>query len=201
VTPPVIGIVGGIGSGKSVVAAEFVKQGGYLIAADELGHEALRQPEIKKQVLARWDGAVLKSDGEIDRRRLGQIVFADARELHALEALVFPFIVKRIREEIAHAQARSGVRFIVLDAAIMLETGWHQVCDKIVFVDTPEDVRLERLQRTRGWDAEEVKRREQAQMPLAEKRRHAHAVVDNSGGRERLAAQIDALLPQEPKSS
>src|SRR5206468_7545442 len=87
----VLGLIGGIGSGKSTVAAEFAKCGGYVIAGDQLGHEALRQPSIKKQVLARW-GPEIETDGEIDRRKLGRIVFADPKQRRELEALVHPWI-------------------------------------------------------------------------------------------------------------
>ncbi len=191
--PPVVGIVGGIGSGKSLVAAEFAAHGGLLIVADQLGHEALRQPDIKAQVVARW-GDLLDAGGEIDRKRLAAIVFADATERKALEAMTHPFIGLRIREEIAKGSARPEVRWIVLDAAVMLEAGWHGACDRLVFVDAPRALRLERLTRKRGWSVQELDKRQSAQMPLEEKRRHADAIVDNSGPPEHVAAQVQALI-------
>jgi dephospho-CoA kinase len=193
---PVVGIVGGIGSGKSAVADVLVRHGGYLIPADQLGHEALRQPAIKARVVARWGDDVVKPTGEIDRRRLGRIVFADPAERAALEALVFPYIDRRIHEEIAAAGRQEGVRFIVLDAAIMLETGWHRVCDKIVFVDSPDEDRYRRLKARSGWTENEVRDREMAQTPLAEKRRRADAVIDNGGPVEALEPQVARLLEQ-----
>jgi len=99
VPKPVLGLIGGIGSGKSSVAAEFAKCGACVIAADQLGHEALRQPSIKEKVLARW-GRETETDGEIDRRKLGQIVFADPKQRRELEALVHPWIKRRIEEEL-----------------------------------------------------------------------------------------------------
>src|SRR5688572_19081845 len=87
---PILGVVGGIGSGKSFVAAELTRYGGRLIDADALGHEALRDDAIKKQVVARWGKDVLGADGEIQRRPLGRLVFANPAELKALEAMVFP---------------------------------------------------------------------------------------------------------------
>src|SRR5205085_3723804 len=89
---PIIGIIGSIGAGKSVATAELAKCGGYLINADALGHEGLRQPAIKKKLLARWGDKIFKADGEVDRRVLGGIVFADAAELRALEGLQFTYI-------------------------------------------------------------------------------------------------------------
>jgi dephospho-CoA kinase len=189
---PVIGLVGGIGSGKSAVAAELQKHGGYLINADQLGHEALRQPDIMARVRARWGHDVFDLQGNVDRRALGRKVFADAQERAALEKIVFPYIEKRIAEQIE--TGRGSGCFIVLDAAIMIEAGWARRCDRIIFVDTPRSQRLERLLQQRGWSEEEVSRRERAQMPLAEKRRHADAVIANNDGIEALVQQVHELL-------
>jgi dephospho-CoA kinase len=193
-TTPVIGLIGGIGSGKSLVAAELVKHGGVLISGDRLGHEALRQPEIRSQLVARWRETILDANGEIDRKRLAGIVFASPAERRALEATVHPYIGRRIREEIAKARQRPDVRLIVLDAAIMLEAGWHGVCDYLVFIDSPREIRVERLKQQRGWSVQEVEERENAQMPLAEKRRHADAVIDNAAGPEAVLAQVEHFL-------
>jgi dephospho-CoA kinase len=195
-SPPVVGIIGGIGSGKSLVAAEFAAHGGHLISADQLGHEALRHPDVKAQVVARWGEAVLDADGEIDRKRLAAIVFADANERKALEAMTHPFIGRRIREEIAKARSAAEVRLIVLDAAVMLEAGWHGVCDRVVFVNAPRESRLRRLTEKRGWSAQEAEKRELAQMSVDEKRLHADAVVENSGKPELVAVQVKGLMAQ-----
>src|SRR3954470_996810 len=141
---PVIGLIGGIGSGKSRVAAEFVRHGARVVSGDQAGHEALRQPELRSRVLERWGPEVLDEKGEINRRRLGAMVFADPAELRALEALVFPWIERRLRAEI-DAAAHEGVPLVVLDAAVMLEAGWDKVCDRIVYVHTPREQRLQRL--------------------------------------------------------
>jgi dephospho-CoA kinase len=191
---PVICLVGGMGSGKSLVAAAFARRGGHLISGDLLGHEALRQPAIRDRVAARWGLAILDSAGEIDRRRLGGIVFAESCERHALEALVFPWIERRITEEITAAQANPAVVFIVLDAAIMLEAGWNQCCDRLVYVDAPRATRLQRLLEQRGWTEKEVQARESAQMPLSEKASRADDVVDNSGLPEEVDRQVADLL-------
>src|SRR5688500_10725851 len=116
----VLGIVGGIGSGKSLVAKLLSERGGWLVNADALGHEALRDPDIKRRVIARFGAHMLDEREEIVRKQLGKKVFADRRELRALEALVFPFIKQRILEEIARGKAEPTAKFIVLDAAVML---------------------------------------------------------------------------------
>lgn len=192
---PVIGIVGGIGSGKSLVAKEFARHGGVIIAGDQLGHEALRQQSIKAQVVDRWGKTILDGAGNIDRRRLASIVFGDSGDRAALEGMTHPYIGARIREEIAKAHAAPSVHLIVLDAALLLEAGWHDVCSHVVFVDAPQDVRLQRLQE-RGWSAGDVEVREKAQLSLAEKRRRADAVIENAKGPEQIAAQVNELLAQ-----
>ena len=189
-----IGIVGGIGSGKSLVADAMRQLGGHVINADQLGHDALEQPDIKAKLVARWGNAILDGAGRADRKKIGRLVFADPKELHALESLVFPFIEKRILEEIALAKAQSSVKCIILDAAIMVETGWQRHCDKIVFVDTPRELRLARLQQTRGWSEKELERRESVQLPVDEKKRHAQAVIVNDGDPEKVSRQAKDLL-------
>ena len=193
---PTIGIVGGIGSGKSLVADAMQKLDGYLIAADQLGHEALKDADIKPKLIERWGKEILDAEGNPDRKKLGRIVFADATELKALEALVFPYIEKRIREEVAYARTQPEVKFIILDAAIMLETGWHRYCEKLLFVDSPPELRNARLKEKRGWDEKEAERREKAQLPIEEKRRHADAVIVNDADLDKVARQVQVTLEQ-----
>lgn len=191
---PVLGVIGGIGSGKSLVADELARRGGRVIRGDHLGHEGLRQPEIREQVVRRWGPGVLDEKGEIDRRKVGAIVFADPAELKALEALLHPYIERRFREEIAAAQADPAVKLVVMDAAVMLEAGWDPLCDKVLYVHTPRPVRLQRLAEQRGWSEEQVVAREKAQLPLTEKMKRADLVIDNSGTREQTARQVERLL-------
>ena len=191
---PVIGLLGGIGSGKSRVAAAFARHGARVIDADRIGHDALRDPDVIRQIIERWGAGLLDEKGEIARRSLGQIVFADDAERRALEAIVHPWIGRQAHGEITAAKNDSEVKFILLDAAIMLEAGWKGVCDKLIFVDTPRSLRLERVARQRGWTAEDVATREQAQMPLSAKKAHADYVLDNSGTLEHLERQVTDLL-------
>jgi dephospho-CoA kinase len=185
-------VVGGIGAGKSAVTAALARRGARVIAADELGHEALRQPAIRDQVLRRWPG-VADGAGAVDRKKLGKIVFADPAELKALEALVHPWIKRRIAEEVGRARREPGVPLVVLDAAILLEAGWDDACDRVVFVDAPRAARLTRLS-ARGWTERDLDAREEAQLPLTEKRLQADHVLDNSSSLAELQRQVDALL-------
>jgi dephospho-CoA kinase len=190
----VIGLIGGIGSGKSRVAAEFARHGAAVISGDQHGHEALRQPDIRNRVVERWGAGVLDAQGQIDRRALGRRVFADAGELQALERIVFPWIERRIQEEIASARHDPAVRFIVLDAAVLLEAGWNRFCDRIVYVHTPRETRLQRLAQQRGWTEKEVQARAEAQLPLTTKVTRADAAIDNAGSPDDLAGQVAQLL-------
>jgi dephospho-CoA kinase len=191
---PVIGVIGGIGSGKSRVAAEFAQHGGAIVSGDHLGHQALLRPDVRGQVVQRWGPGLLSPGGEIDRHKLGAVVFADVGELRALEAIVLPWIERGIIEQIAAAQADPQVRLVVLDAAILLEAGWNRFCTRIVYVDAPPALRLARLAQQRGWSDKEVQARTRAQLPLTEKAKRADATIDNSGSPADLARQVSQLL-------
>jgi dephospho-CoA kinase len=192
---PVLGLVGGIGAGKSTVANALARHGGKVVAADPLGHEALEQPDIRARVLDIWGGRdILTLQGTIDRKKLGRIVFPSPVERSRLEHLVHPYIEGRIKEEVAKAQADPAAKFVVLDAAIMLEAGWADVCDKLIFVDAPRSVRLARVQGQRGWTDQDLANREAVQMPCDKKKERADAVIDNGGPPEATGAQVDQLV-------
>ncbi len=197
-----VGLVGGMGSGKSAVAADFARRGARVISGDALGHEALRQPGIRDLVRQRWGPDVMDEQGEVNRRKLGTIVFRDAAQRQALEGLVFPWIERGLQEAVAAAREDPQVPLVVVDAAIMLETGWDRACDRIVYVHAPREVRLRRLAEQRGWPVKEVEARESAQMPLTDKVTRADYALDNSGPPEQLARQVDDLwqrLLADPK--
>jgi dephospho-CoA kinase len=191
---PVIGLIGGMGSGKSRVAELFAERGARVVSGDELGHEALRQPEVQRQLVSYWGPGVLNPDGTIDRRGVARIVFDDPAERRKLEAVVHPWIERRLDAEIEAAQRDPTVRLIVVDAAIMLESGWSKHCNRLVYVQAPEELRLRRLAETRSWTPAEVQAREDAQMSLEDKVKRADHVLDNSGSAEQTSRQIDDLL-------
>jgi dephospho-CoA kinase len=191
---PVIGLIGGIGAGKTTAARCFADRGGLVIDADAIGHDALRQPEIVAKIVERWGARVRKPDGSLDRRAIGKIVFANPTERNALEQLVFPFIGEGCRQQIAHAQHDPAARFVVLDAAVLLEAGWNKEVDWIVYIDAPREVRLARVSKRTGWTEAELTAREAAQWPEDVKKARADAVIDNSAGPEELQRQVDRLL-------
>ncbi len=193
---PVIGLVGAIGAGKTTAARAFAARGGHAIDADALGHEALRQPQIVAHLASLWGDGIRKPDGNLDRREIGRIVFADPAARNALEAAVFPYIGERTRREIAAAQANPAVAFVVLDAAVLLEAGWGDMVDKLVYVDAPREVCVARLAARSGWTEADLTAREAAQWPAEKKMARADAVVVNGAERDELQEQVDRLLAE-----
>ncbi len=191
-TKPVIGIIGGIGSGKSAAATALARHGGRVVAGDPAGHAALLDPAIRQRITQRWPSTIA-SDGSVDRKVLGRVVFADPAQLRELESFVFPWIKSRLQQEIDTAKADPAVPYVVLDAAVMLDAGWAGVCNKLVFVDAPRELRIVRVA-SRGWSADELDRRERSQMSLEEKRRRADAVLSNQGDLSQLQCDADELL-------
>jgi dephospho-CoA kinase len=190
-----IGLVGGIGSGKSTVAGIFGRLGAGILDADKVGHEVLRMPSVRAAIGGRWGQEVLASDGEIDRQALAKIVFAPPPsgpvELAELERITHPEIRRRLKAEI-EKMAATGIRVAILDAPVLLKAGWKGFCDAIVMVDAPLALRQTRAA-ARGWTAEEFARREASQESIDEKRQAANFVVDNSRDFEYISAQVERL--------
>jgi dephospho-CoA kinase len=187
-----LGLIGGVASGKSTVAELFRQQGAVVLDADRVGHEVLRLPGVRAAVGGRWGKDVIGPDGEIDRKALGRIVFGPSpdgpRQLAELERITHPEIGSRLKAEIERL-AKSGTPLAVLDAAVMLKSGWDRLCDAIAFIDVPRELRLARAL-NRGWTAEDFARREAAQEPVDEKRRRADIVLDNSRDLGYIQSQV-----------
>lgn len=190
--PRIIGLLGGVASGKSLVAGYLAELGAGKLDADRAGHEVLKLPEVEAAIRTRWGDAVFGDDGRVVRSAVAKIVFAPTdegrRELAFLESITHPRIGERLKAE-AERLAAAGSRVLVLDAPVMLKAGWDALCDAIVFVDAPPNVRLQRALE-RGWTAAEFTAREQAQETPDVKRKRADFVVDNGGPAEATRAQV-----------
>ena len=153
----------------------------------------LRLPHVEAAARRRWGEAVFGPDGRIDRARLARIVFAPGpeaqRERKYLEQLTHPEIARLLRRQ-AEAMAAAGTEIVVLDAALLLEAGWDQWCEKTVFVEAPREARLARAM-ARGWSEEDFAAREGAQESLDRKRARADVIIDNSGSPQRTQAQVE----------
>lgn len=188
----IIGLLGGVASGKSFVAEAFRRLGAGVLDADRAGHEVLRQAEVLAALESRFGADVFDPPGVVNRRALAQLVFGSGekeRENRAfLERLTHPRIGELLETQ-AEALAESGCRAAILDAAVMLKAGWNSVCDCIVFVDAPVAVRLQRAL-ARGWTEEQFQAREAAQESLETKRGFADQVIDNSVSAEYTHSQV-----------
>lgn len=186
---PVIGILGGIGSGKSAVAAEFAKLGCEVIDADKIAHELLDQPEVRQQIVGLFGEGILDSAEKIDRKKLADIVFADAQRLASLNNIIHPLVLKRAEELIDLYKHRAGVKAIVLDIPLLAEVGWAKRCDKLIFVDCQRQIRIDRVKKMGVFDENQIKIRENFQISLDKKARLADNVVDNNSDFSALVRQ------------
>lgn len=183
--PPVIGVIGGIGSGKSFVAREYARRWPVaIIDGDVAGHRVLDDPEVIQQIREAFGDEVITAEGRVDRKRVSQRVFgsgqAELKAREVLEGIVHPRIRQLLSEQIAEARSQPGLQAILLDAAVLLETGWRSLCDVIVFIECPWEERLERVSQSRGWTAADLAAREASQLPLDQKRKEADFVIVNS---------------------
>jgi dephospho-CoA kinase len=195
---PVVGIIGGIGSGKSAIArwvAEHAKV--EVLDADEMGHQALEAPEVKNALCIRFGDAILGADGKIARSALAREVFGpESHHRQArqdLERIMHPEIGRRIENGIATAVAQSR-DVVLLDAAVLMEAGWRPKVDMVVFVDTPEADRLARVRDGRGWTENEYRKREASQWSLADKRKESDFIIPNDCSIESSGQQLLDLL-------
>jgi dephospho-CoA kinase len=193
-TPLVIGLAGGVASGKSLVAQCFKHFGAYVLDADRLGHQVLMETDVVTAIQSRWGIDVLEN-GEVDRSRLARIVFGPdasaAIELEHLENITHPRIGFLIREQLAMLADNRQIA-IVLDAPLMFKAGWDRLCDKIVFVDADNSIRRQRALQ-RGWDDDELAKREARQTPIREKRARSTDIIENSQSRIETYEQAVAL--------
>lgn len=193
---PTIGLMGTPGAGKSLVARQMASLGCVVIDSDDLARGALDEPDVIRQIRQWWGDDVLLPGGGVDRKALAGIVFADPAELQKLESLTHPKVHAGRASRRAEALARPGTRAIVEDSPLVLETGIDRVCSVLVLVDAPFDIRLDRVRRTRGWDAGELRRREKNQLPLDIKRQRADYVIINDADEAHCLEQTRRVLSQ-----
>jgi len=185
----VVGLTGGIASGKSTVSAMFRELGAEVIDADEVARDVVEPGTAGLLELARRFPGVVDASGRLDRAELGRRIFADPAERRALEGILHP----RIREEVARrmeALARAGVTVVLYDAALLIENGLHRGMDGVVLVSVPESVQRSRLAARDGLEEAAISARLAAQLPLADKRASATWVVDNGGTLDETRAQV-----------
>lgn len=198
--PVVIGVVGGIASGKSEVTRLLGEMNAVVISADEIAHRVLLMPDVRETLVSIFGDGILQESfaapnetRQIDRKKLGPMVFGDTQDNQVkrkkLEAIVHPRIRELGRAELASLVKKASHPMIILDAPLLIEGGWLPYCDRVLFVDSPESMRKQRAIE-RGWTEKEWRDREAAQLGLAEKRRSASDVLVNDGTVEQLKQRV-----------
>jgi len=186
---PIIGILGGIGSGKSTVAAEFGKLGCKVIDADKIAHELLEKKSVKKKIVSLFGLTVLDSEGKIDRKKLAGVVFTDANKLSSLNRIIHPLVLARAEVLIKQYKRQNQVKAIVLDMPLLAEIGWTRQCDKLIFVDCKQKLRAERAKK-KDFDKNQLKIREKFQISLDNKADLADNTVENNSDFSALVRQV-----------
>ncbi|MCR9198890.1 MAG: dephospho-CoA kinase [Planctomycetaceae bacterium] len=190
-----VGILGGVGSGKSSVVRHVTDLQLQIVDADRIGHEILLRDDIKSKLRAAF-GDTIFTDNEVNRSHLAKLVFGDSEEHTSNRTTLNDIVHPAIRREIHHQidSASMDLDAVILDAALLLEGNWDAHCDWLIFVDTPRETRIQRVIEHRGWTADELKRRESSQTSIAVKRDRADFVVDNSGSLSDSAQQMKRVL-------
>ena len=194
--PKVIGLAGGIASGKSTVARMFEELGTRVIDADVIARKVLETAGVCEKLRERWGKEPFDGEGRPDPSRIADIVFGNPQELAALNDLVHPATRREIRARLDAALQTREAPLIVIDAPLLFEVRLDAWCDVTLFIAADLDSRLARMRVSRGWTPEEISRRESAQMGLSEKRRRAGAVVNNNGSPEETRSQVRQFFQQ-----
>ncbi len=187
---PIIGLAGGIGAGKTLVAGMLESLGARVIDFDRLAHEELCSPDVLATLRSWWGDSVCSAEGKVDRQAVASIVFAEPDELGRLEGLLYPRIGRCCEQLLAASAADPGVKAMVLDAPKLFEAGLNELCDTVIFVEADFSDRARRVAESRGWTEQELIRRENLQNPLDTKKAVADHVVINQSGADVLREQV-----------
>jgi dephospho-CoA kinase len=193
--PTVVGVVGGVASGKSEVTRHLERLGARVIHADAFGHEVLKEAEVIDALTGRFGRAILDpTHNHIDRSKVANLVFGSeptaVENRRFLESVVHPRIRKRIGESLDRALADASLAVVVLDVPLLIESGWMERCDRVLFVDAAPEVRRARAMH-RGWDDEQFAAREAAQIDIEKKRASATDIIPNSETLEALRSRVE----------
>ena len=193
---PVIGLAGGIASGKSLVADILAELGAGVINADDLNHKVLHSDEVRRQIQKWWGQDTYDEAGLLDRRRLADIVFNDPAKRKKLEVLTHPRVNELRDQRMNELEADERIHAIVLDIPLLFEVGQNALCDQVIFVEVDENARIQRASEQRGWDAAELRHRENLQTPLDIKRERSDHIVENKSDINTLRESVASVYHQ-----
>ncbi len=189
----VIGLTGGIGSGKSTISQYLAELGAVVIDADKVGHQAYKPgTPAFNDVVAAFGTDIIDEKGEIDRKKLGAIVFADSESLVRLNHIMH-FRMREIIEKMIEDYVKQGVEVVVLEAAILIEANWVSLVDEVWVAAASELAVVKRLKEQRGLDEEQTHARIQSQITMEERAKYASAIIKNDGNLDEMKAQVKAL--------
>jgi dephospho-CoA kinase len=189
----VIGLTGGIASGKSAASEALAGLGAVVIDADRIGHEVLRSnADARREVVAAFGKGILDHNGELDRGKLADIVFNDPVALRKLNGIMHPMMRKIVERRIEELRGQ-GAEVVVLEAALLIEANWTDLADQVWVVAAPESDVLDRLSSQKGFTEEQARARIEAQMPAAQRLKHADAVIENDSDLDTLKKKVEGL--------
>ena len=191
---PIIGITGGIGSGKSFVARLFGELGCAVLDADAHVNQAYADPHVRQTIRQWWGDSVLLPAGDINRAEIARRIFQDPPERKRLENLLHPLVGQLRQKEMEKQASEPGVVAFVWDTPLLFEAGLNPQCDAVVFVDAPLELRLRRVSQSRGWDEAELGKRENSQLPLDSKRRLSDDIIQNTADAGYARSQVRDVL-------
>ncbi len=192
----VIGITGGIASGKSTIAGMLEMLGADIIDADKICHQLINTKDIALEITKRWGVHLKDKHGNIKRDVLAEIVFSDEKEISALNSTIHPVAIKQIKGKIAKLQIEATTMAIVLDAALLVESNLVDICDVVLFVNTEKDRCKTRVQNTRKWPLDEITKREKFQGLLQQKREISDVIINNNNSKEDTLSQVKDFWSQ-----
>lgn len=184
-----VGLTGSIGTGKTTVLNLFKELGAYVISADQIVHRLLKRKDIKEKIKKEF-GNVFTSEGEVDRKKLAQIVFKDEKKRKKLESIIHPEVFKELENFFKKVGEKDPDAVAVAEIPLMIETGSYKNYDLIIVVYAPEEIQIERLKK-KGMKEEEILRRIRSQMPIEEKVKYADIVIKNTGSIDRLKKEVE----------
>ncbi len=193
---PIIGIIGGIGAGKSSVAQAFAELGCSTIDADKIAHDLLDTPDLQKKIILLWGQDLLTPTGQINRSKLGKLVFNDPAKLDQLNQIVHPPVLLEIERLITQYQQKPEIPAIILDMPLLVEVGWAVHCDHLIFVDCDPSLRLQRIHKDGRFSLEQWEKRENYQISLDTKQQLADTTVSNNSGFSALVKQVAKIFTE-----
>ena len=185
-----IGIAGGIASGKSTIAEMLESLGADIINADKICHRLINTKDIACKITKRWGDHMLDDHGKVKRHMLAEIVFSEREEVSALNSIIHPKAIKEIKSRVAKLQVEAATKAIVIDAALVVESNLIDICDIMLFVDTKKNTCKTRVQNSRKWPLDEITKREKFQGLLQQKREIADVVINNNHSKEDTLYQV-----------